>query len=146
MSYMIWVWLGVIVLAGLLEAGTLQLVSIWFIGGGLVSLFAAALGAPLWLQITLLLIVSLGLLIFTRPIAVKKLKIGQTKTNADSLIGKTCIVDEPINNIKSEGSVKVNSLTWTARSSDDSVTFKKGDLVEVTEINGVKLIVKKQTN
>ena len=144
MDYMIWVWLGAMVVAGVLEAATMQLSSIWFVGGGLIALFVAALGAPFWLQLTLFLVVSLVLLFFTRPIAVEKLKIGQTKTNADSLIGETCLVDEPINNIKSEGSVKVKSLTWTARSTDDDITFKKGDRVVVTDIKGVKLIVEKE--
>jgi len=144
MSYMVWVWLGIIVLAGFLEAATMQLSSIWFVGGGLVALLAAALFAPLWLQITLFLLISLVLLFFTRPIAVEKLKIGQVKTNADSLIGETCIVDEPIDNVKAEGSVKVRSLTWTARSTEDKTTFKEGDRVVVAEIKGVKLIVEKE--
>lgn len=141
MDYMLWVWLGVIVAAGLLEAATMQLSSIWFVGGGLVALLSAVFSAPLWLQITLFFVVSLVLLFFTRPIVVDKLKIGQKRTNADSLIGETCIVTEPIDNIKSEGRVEIKSLPWTARSADDAVTFKKGDRVVIREIKGVKLIV-----
>ncbi len=144
MDYMIWVWLGVIVLAGLMEAATMQLSSIWFIGGGLLSLLIALVGGPLWLQIVIFILTSAVLLVFTRPILMDKLQLGKNKTNADTLIGETCIVNEPIDNIKSEGSVKIKSLIWTARSIDDETTFKKGDRVEVAEIQGVKLIVKKQ--
>ena len=144
MDYMIWVWLGVIILTGLLEAATMQIASIWFVGGGLVALLTALVHAPIWLQVTLFLLVSLVLLFFTRPILVDKLKVGKNRTNADTLIGEVCIVDEPIDNIKSEGSVKVRSLTWTARSTKDEVTFKKGDRVMVADIKGVKLIVEKE--
>lgn len=146
MNYMIWVWLIVIVLAGLLEAATMQLSSIWFIGGGLLSLLIALIGGPLWLQIVLFILVSVVLLVFTRPILMDKLQLGKNKTNADSLIGETCIVNEPIDNVKSEGSVKIKSLIWTARSVNDEITFKKGDRVVVSEIQGVKLIVKKEEN
>ena len=142
-NYMVWVWLGVIVLAALLEAATMQLASIWFIGGGILALAMAAVSGPLWLQITLFIFASVVLLVFTRPILVDKLKIGQKKTNADALVGENCIVTEPIDNLKAQGRVEVNGLSWAARSTDEKITFKKGDEVVVTEIKGVKLIVEK---
>ena len=144
MTYMLWVWLGVIVLAIVLEAVTMDLATIWFAGGGLVALLIAALNGPIWLQITLCLVVSLVLLFFTRPIVVDKLHVGSNKTNADSLVGKVCIVSEPIDNIKSEGRVNVKSMPWSARSTEDAKTFKKGDRVIVTKIQGNKLIVKQE--
>ncbi len=144
MDYMLWIWLAVIILAGILEAGTMQLVSIWFIGGGFVALIVAMLGGPLWLQLILFSLCSVVLLAFARSILKDKLQVGKNKTNADSLVGKICIVDEPIDNIRFEGSIRINGLVWTARSANDSVTIKKGERVEVTDIQGVKLIVKKE--
>lgn len=144
MDYMVWVWLGFIVLAGLTEAATMQIASVWFIGGGIFAMIVALLGGPLWLQIILLILVSSVLLIFTRPIVVDKLKVGAHKTNADSLIGETCIVTDSIDNIKSEGQVEIKGLPWTARSTDEDITIKKGSRVEVVDIQGVKLIVKKE--
>lgn len=143
-NYMVWVWLGVIVLAAVLEAITMQLASVWFIGGGILALLVAAISGPIWLQITLFIIVSIVLLVFTRPILVDKLKIGQKKTNADALVGKTCIVTEHIDNLKALGRVEINGVSWAARSTDEDITFKKGEEVMITEISGVKLIVKKE--
>ena len=42
-----------------------------------------------------------------------------------------------------EGRVEVNGISWTARSSDGA-NFRKGELVTVERIEGVKLIVKAQ--
>ena len=49
-----------------------------------------------------------------------------------------------INNLKGEGQVVINGLEWTARSSDDTIIFRTGDVVTVVGIEGVKLIVEGQ--
>ena len=133
MNNILWVWVGVAVITALIEAATMNLVTIWFVIGSLFALYG---------QILILLIVSIVLLLFTRPLLVKKLQVGKIRTNADSLVGETCFVTEDIDNIKSTGSVRVNGLTWTARSTDDAVKIKKGEKVHVEAIEGVKLIVK----
>ena len=51
--------------------------------------------------------------------------------------------DEDIDNIAGKGRVEVNGISWTARSSDGA-NFRKGELVTVERIEGVKLIVKAQ--
>ena len=45
MNFMIWIWLGAIVLFGVVEAATAGLVSIWFVAGALAALIAVLLGA-----------------------------------------------------------------------------------------------------
>lgn len=64
-------------------------------------------------------------------------------TNADRCIGETAMVTEDIDNIAGKGRVEVNGISWTARSSDGA-NFRKGELVTVERIEGVKLIVKAQ--
>ena len=59
---MIILWIILVVVAVLLEAATMALVSIWFAAGALAAVVAAALGFPLWVQIAVFLIVSLVLL------------------------------------------------------------------------------------
>ena len=142
MDTMLWVWIGVAVVLAIIEGATLNLATIWFVIGSIFALIAAALGLALFWQIAVLLVVSVILLVFTRPVLVEKLQVGKIKTNADSLVGETCYVTEDIDNIKSQGSVKVHSLIWTARSTDDAVTIKKGAKVVIEAIEGVKLIVK----
>ena len=62
-------------------------------------------------------------------------------TNADRNIGRTATVTERIDNLAGTGAVKVDALTWTARSVRDEQTIEVGALVTIREIRGVKLLV-----
>ncbi|WP_075721808.1 NfeD family protein [Roseburia sp. 499] len=135
------IWLAIIVVMAIIEIITLGLTTIWFAGGALIAFIASLFGVSLPIQIVLFVIVSLVLLVFTRPFAVKFVNKNQTRTNAESLIGKSAIVLEDINNLKAEGAVSVNGQEWTARAVDDTV-ITKDTVVEIVEIKGVKLMVK----
>ena len=58
----IFLWLALFVVFLIVEAGTVALVSIWFALGALAALVSCVLGAEMWLQITVFLVVSLVLL------------------------------------------------------------------------------------
>ena len=65
-------WLVLLVVFLIAEAACpIHLVSIWFALGALVALLCAALGAPVWLQITLFVVVSGVLLALLWPLAKK---------------------------------------------------------------------------
>ena len=53
MSEMVTLWLVVLIVSIGVEVATLGLTSIWFAGGAVVAVIAAALQAPIWLQILL---------------------------------------------------------------------------------------------
>ena len=132
----------VIILAAFIiaEAATAQLVSIWFVAGSAVSLIISIFQGPVWLQVAAFIIVSGLTLIFTRPI-VRKLKVKEEpKLNNDRHIGKVAVVTKEINNTKSEGSVKLEGMDWSARS-DSGAVIPQGESVTVLRIEGVKLIV-----
>ena len=76
-----------------------------------------------------------------RPIARKSFNGKRTKTNAESLIGKTGIVFEEIDNINSKGRITVLGQEWAAGSISDDAVIPKGTKVKVLSIKGVKLIV-----
>ncbi len=133
-------WLIVMVLFLVVEAATVGLVCIWFAVGALAALIAALLGAEIWLQIVLFLVVSAVALYFTRPLAKKYVNAKVEPTNADMVIGKECRVTEAIDNIAGTGAVYVDGKTWTARSESDEV-IPEGTLVTAKSIDGVKLIV-----
>ena len=82
------IWLAILAFFLVVEAITAGLATIWFAGGALAAAIAAYLGAEIWLQILLFLAVSIILLIFTRPLAVKYMSKDLEKTNVNSLIGK----------------------------------------------------------
>lgn len=143
MEYIGWAWLIIIAACVIIEASTMGLTTIWFAIGALIAWFVHLTGAGLQVQIVVFLLVSIACLILTRPIAVKKLKVGKYKTNLDSLIGETAKVETTINNFNNEGYVKTRGQIWSARSADDEI-IEKDELVVVKEIKGVKLIVKRK--
>ena len=138
------IWLALTAVLLIIEIATLGLTTIWFAAGALFAFFAALLGMNQGIQIGVFVVVSVVLLFFTRPLAVKYLNTKTIKTNTEALVGKTARVIVDINNLKSQGQVVINGLEWTARSSDDTVVFKIGDAVTIVGIEGVKLIVERQ--
>ena len=136
------VWIVLLVVLVLVELLTMGLTTIWFAGGSLVGCILAVLGAPLWAQIIAALIVSIVLLLTTRPIAVKYFNKDRVRTNAESLIGHIAIVMNDIDNLQGVGLVNVGGQEWSARSYSDDVPIKSGSVVEILSISGVKLIVK----
>lgn len=133
-------WLVAMVVFVVLELSTVSLTCIWFALGALAAMIAALFHAPVWLQLVWFFVISILTLILTRPL-VKKFINGKVQpTNSDMLIGATCIVLEPINNLSETGAVKVGGKVWTARSTDGTV-FAPGERVTAVRIEGVKLIV-----
>ena len=134
-------WLVLLILCIGIEVLTLGLTTIWFAGGALVAIFANLLHAPIFVQIILFFAVSLVLLFFTRPVAVRYFNKDRVKTNVESMVGRQAIVTEEIDNLKAAGQGTVNGQEWTARSRDEKVRIPVGAIVTVRAINGVKLIV-----
>ena len=138
------VWLIVLVACLVVEGATLGLSSIWFAIGALAATVAALLNFPLWAQNTLFIAVSLVFLFFTRPSAVKYFNKDRVKTNAESLIGKQAIVISEIDNLQGIGQITISGQEWSARAAEDVTKFPVGAVVEITAIQGVKLIVKER--
>ena len=137
-----WIWLGAMIVFGILEAATAGLVSIWFALGALGALLSAIVGAPLWLQVVWFLLISIVSLVLTRPLARKYVNSRTTPTNADMLIGQECVVTEAIDNVLGLGAVTVGGKVWTARTEDPDIKAQVGQTMTVVRIEGVKLIVK----
>ncbi len=133
-------WLLVMVVAIGVEAASLGLTSVWFAFGALAAWLVSLAVGSFSIQVTVFLLVSLGLLIGIRPFAVKGLKIGRHRTNADALIGQQGFVLKSIEPLSRTGQIKVNSQIWTAVS---DVALAVGEKVSVLEIQGVKLVVKR---
>ncbi len=133
------VWVVVAIVMAIIEAVTLGLTTIWFAAGALITIVFAWFGLPYYVQIVAFLAVSFILLVLTRPIIKKYLKVGEVKTNVDSLIGKSCIVLSDITEHK-YGQVKLAGQVWTAKSQTNE-TILAGEEVTVSSVEGVKLIV-----
>lgn len=135
------IWFALMVIFLIAEAACpIHLISIWFAAGSLAATVASLLGGPVWLQITLFLVVSGALLALLWPFVKKFLNPNKTKTNVDAVIGTKGYVTADIDNISAVGQVKLGGMEWTARSSDGD-PIPAGTLVRVDRIEGVKAFV-----
>ena len=112
-------WLGILAVLLIIEAATVGLVTVWFAGGALAAAIAFRAGAGAVTQWLLFLAVSLVLLFFTRPLAVRYMKRGIPRTNVNSLIGKKAVVIQKIDNLSQTGQVRINDIEWMARTESD---------------------------
>ncbi len=137
---MIIIWAAVFVFAGIIEASTMDLTSIWFSGGALISLLIAIIFPnSLVAQLLVFVVVSAVFLIFLRPIFKRYLKRNEVRTNADRLIGKSALCIKAISPDE-RGEVKIDGKIWTAVANE---VITPNEKVEVLAIDGVKLVVKK---
>ncbi|MBM6853002.1 NfeD family protein [Mediterraneibacter glycyrrhizinilyticus] len=137
------VWLGLMVLFIVVEIATVGLTAIWLAGGALGALIVSAAGlGPGW-QIAAFIIVSLLLLVFTRPFAKKYINAHHVKTNYEELIGEVVKVTETVDNLEQTGSAVARGMEWTARSEDNGEKLPEGSLAQVVAVSGVKLILKR---
>lgn len=134
------VWLLVAVIFGVVEAATVQLMSIWFALGAVAAMVSALLGASVWVQFGIFLAVSMLVLAFTRPLVKKVLKVGRVHTNADSLVGRIAAVTVEIAGPGEVGRVLVDGQDWAAVS-EEGIPIAPGERVLVKGIEGVKLVV-----
>lgn len=135
--YMVWIWLGIVIGLILIECATVNLVSIWFIASGIVSMILSIFVDNYFIQFLVFVVLGTVLLVTTREYLVKLLANKRQKTNLDRVIGMIAIVTEEIKKNK-PGEVKVDGKRWTAIS-DKSI--KIDSTVKVLEIQGVKLKV-----
>lgn len=137
-------WLIVFAVLLVIEILTMGLTTIWFAGGAIVAFVLSYVGFGLPVQIIVFLLVSIALLILTRPIAMKFFNQERQKTNAESLIGQKAVVLERIDTLHGTGRAEVNGMEWSAKTDNPEEIIEVGEVVVIEGIQGVKLIVKKE--
>ena len=141
MDWTMILWFAFFLVFLIIEASCpIHLVSIWFAAGSLVALIASFLGAPLWLEIVLWLVVSSVMVALFWPFIQKFLNPKVEKTNVEAIVGTQGYVTADIDNITATGQVKLGAMEWTARSTSGH-PIPKGTLVKVDRIEGVKAFV-----
>lgn len=139
-QYMWILWVFGVVFFGIVEAATVNMVSLWFVGGALAALVAQLLGGPIWLQTVLFFVVSGALLVALRPFVRRFVTPNKIPTNADMVIGREAYVTETVDNLRGTGALKLDGKEWSVRSESETV-LAEGTLVKVVKIEGVKLFV-----
>lgn len=134
-------WTIVIVAAIIIEAITVDLVSIWFSIGAIIALIAYLLNFSTAVQLSLFIIISLICIVLARPLAKKYLRTNIVQTNLDKVIGKHALVTQTIT-YDNKGEVKVMGQYWFATSYNNEIV-EEGCYAEILAIEGNHLIVKK---
>lgn len=141
-------WVFWLIAAGvffIIEMATIGFLVFWLGIGALLAMLTSFVTDSILIQSIVFVISSTLLLIFTRPLVNKFIKVPkEIKTNAYSIIGKKGIVISKINNIEGNGQVKIDGEIWSAKSLTDEDIPENSD-VEIVEIDGVKAVVKKVT-
>ena len=130
-------WLVLFVVLALFELVTVNLVSIWFSLGALITTFVSLVTDNLMIHLAVFTISSILLLLLTKPFVKKMKKREGVPTNLDMVIGKTGVVTEKIER-DGIGEVKVLGKKWSAYSDKE---VEENSKVKVLSINGVKLKV-----
>lgn len=142
-------WIFWLIAAGIffiIEMATIGFLVFWLGIGALLAMITSFITDSIIIQFIVFVTTSTLLLIFTRPLVNKFIKIPkEIKTNAYSIIGKKGIVISKINNVDGAGQIKIDGEVWSAKSFDEE-NIEKDAEVEIVEIDGVKAVVKKISN
>lgn len=142
MSNLFWFWLAVFVVMVIIEAMTVALVSVWCAVSAFIMIFLSRTEMPFKWQLLIFLLISVVLMLFTRPFFVKKLKLGKYKMNSDAIEGTKMKVMAPITQFQ-KGTVKAqNGVVWNAESADEE-PLATGDICVVKSVKGNTLVVQK---
>ena len=137
---MFYIWLAIIILLAIAEAMTINLVTIWYVASGIVTLILSFFIDNFTIQFAVFTLLGTFLLITTRQFLQTFLNTKNVKTNLDRIIGMNGIVVEEINK-NNNGAVKVDGKVWTAYADKK---IKVDSTVKVLEINSSKIKVEEE--
>ncbi len=131
------------------EIFTLGFVLLWFGIGAVAAAFVGLLGGGMLLQFLVFAIISIALTAMSRTIFANYFSHSDTdrvKTGVEALPGKIGTVTAASKGALSEGAVKVYGSTWTAFPVDGESELIEGEKVEVVEVRGSSIYVRRVTN
>lgn len=136
-------WIILAVVLGIIEAGTVNLVTIWFAVGALAAFITSLITESFLIQLSVFTVVSVICLVITRPLIKKFVREKSVPTNADRIIGAEAVVTENIDEISGTGQIKVMGQIWSART-ENGEPIEKGKSVIIRRIEGVRAVVEKK--
>ena len=138
MSIAIIAWIVFAVILLVIEAVTVNLVTIWVAVGAIFAAIVAIWFDPV-AQWSVFVLVSGVLVAATRPLA-KKLAPKTVPLNYDRVIGQPGVVIEGIDPVSGKGQVKVMGQIWSAKCADCTAVSIDAS-VKIVAVEGVKVIV-----
>ncbi len=136
-----WIWLGILIVCIVIEAFTMGLTTIWAGIAAIPLIFIARTGLPFKWQLLIFALITILLIVFTRPFAIKKLRIGKDKTNVNTMIGEEVLITKSITKFQKGQAKAKNGVIWTAKSEDESEILE-GSTCIITAVEGNTISVK----
>ncbi|MBK9214015.1 MAG: NfeD family protein [Chloracidobacterium sp.] len=144
--WILWLVLGVGLIIA--EMFTMGFVLFWFGVGAAAAALTGLMGGGFLLQFLVFAGVSIGLTVMSRTIFARYFSHSERdrmKTGFDALPGKVGTVTTASKGALNEGAVKVYGSVWTAFPTDDEDPLKEGEKVEVVEVKGSSVYVRRVT-
>ena len=135
-------WIVLAVVLGIIEASTVNFVTIWFAIGAVFAFITAIITDSLLFQVAVFTGISVLSLILTRPFVKNVLNNKTVATNADRYINQKAYVTQTINGVSGSGQVKSMGQIWSAKS-EDGLDINEGEEVIINRIDGVRAVVSK---
>lgn len=146
MDYWIYiaVWASILVFSIMIEITTVQLTSIWFAAGSFVALILAVFKVPLYIQIIVFVVLSIALLLLTRPLSKKLMnnKKSETTVPAESLVGEIVTVTKEIS-VGGFGEIKDRYEYYSAVAPREKEIIQKDEKVKIIGLDGNKVLVER---
>jgi membrane protein implicated in regulation of membrane protease activity len=132
-------WLLAAILLLLGEAATNALVFLMPFGGATAAAVLAAFGVPWYVQLPVFAVVTIGLVAFLRPLAVRRQAGPGLRTGAAALVGSQAVVTTRVD--EHRGRIRLDGQIWSARALDPERVFEPGEAVHVAAIDGATAVV-----
>jgi membrane protein implicated in regulation of membrane protease activity len=132
-------WLLAAILLLLGEAATNALVFLMPFGGAAAAAVLAALGVPWYGQLAAFVVVTVGLVAFVRPLALRRQAGPGLRTGAAALVGNEAVVIARVDGER--GRIRLDGQIWSARALDPDRVFEPGEAVHVAAIDGATAVV-----
>ena len=137
------VWLGIAVVFGFIEAAAPALVCLWFCLGAAVAFVVSFFVDNILAQIAVFLVASVAMLLALRPFIRKRTKANpeDALTNSDAYVGHEVVVTQGIpEGAGQTGRVLLADVSWLARTPDGSA-LPTGTRAKVAQVDSTVLVV-----
>ncbi len=132
-------WVIMAILFLLVEAVTVNLITLWFFFGAVVVIIAELFGLEdLLLQSVLFLGSSFSFFLVFYPWAKKRLK-PKVDTISAHLQGQEAVVIEPVG--LNKGAVQLAGQAWSVKRVKGEIVPEVGDTVRIVTLEGIKVII-----
>jgi membrane protein implicated in regulation of membrane protease activity len=137
-----WIWVGAVVVLGIGEMVTAGLFMLPFAIGALAAGILAWFNVPVWLQLVVFLVISVGALWGMRKFAWRSSEPTYA-VGARRYVDATATVTKTVDRVAGTGRVRMDTERWRATTDGDDV-IEPGTEVVVTDVRGARLVVERR--